>query len=48
MDNIPPRITDSLQNLLFCLRLNSENTDEDEFPLLRFPEADPYDLPSNV
>lgn len=30
---LPPRITDSLQNLLFPLRLNNENTEN--FPLLR-------------
>lgn len=37
---IPPRITASLQNLLFSLRLNKEKTDD----LLLFPEGDPADV----
>ena len=39
--DIPPRITSSLQNLLLCLRLNKEKTED--LPLLRFPDGEPYD-----
>ena len=42
--HIPLCITFSLQNLLFSLRLNKENTDD--LPVLRVPMGDPYDLPA--
>lgn len=38
---LPPRMTASLQNLLFSLRLNKEKTDD--LLLLPVPEGDPAD-----